>query len=305
MSIVKVSAAVCVLICLLVIALPALAEQEIVSTEVRANDYSRAVYEAMRKYGFEFKEPVAVRLVDEKTLLEESKTSGTAGLTRLEYQVVPGGRKLISSEILILSGFSVPIFQRHLAKELCHVWIHQQGNHELHKIFEEGSCEAISFIAVHEIGSPEAAVIMRSIEYNPDKICGVGFRSVRDYIKQHGMADWRNLIAGHNMYIWAENAFPTTPAETPHVDHAGLVSVEGNSRVDNANNIFLPQSSSRASEVVNPDSTIGKYTAIVSTLIQEPGSLVNIKMSIMLRSLLILVIVFLVVIFVRYLASRT
>ncbi len=305
MSIIKVMIAGFVLICVLLIALPALAEEEVVSTIVQVNDYSRAVYEAIKKYGFEFKEPVAVTLVDEKTLLEASKTSGTAGLTRLEYQVVPGGKNLISSEILILSGFSVPIFQRHLAKELCHVWIHQQGNHELHRIFEEGSCEAISFIAVYEIGSPEAAMIMRSIEHNPDTIYGVGFRSVRDYIRQHGMADWRNMIAGHNIYVWAENAFPTTPAETPRIDPVSIVSVEGNSTISNAHNILLPQSNSRASAEVVPDTTIKRYTTIVFTLIQEPSSRFNIKMSIILTSLLIFAIAFLVIIFARYLACHT
>ena len=305
MSIIKAMIAGFVLVCVLLIALPALAGEEVVSTIVQVNDYSRAVYEAIKKYGFEFKEPVAVTLVDEKTLLEASKTSGTAGLTRLEYQVVPGGKNLISSEILILGGFSVPIFQRHLAKELCHVWIHQQGNHELNRIFEEGSCEAISFIAVYEIGSPEAAMIMRSIEHNPDTIYGVGFRSVRDYVRKHGMADWRNMIAGHNMYVWAENAFPTTPAEIPRIDPVSIVSVEGNSTISNAHNNLLPQANSSASVDVLPDSTIERYTTIVFTLIQEPSSRFNIKMSIILASFLILAIAFLVIIFARYLACRT
>ena len=195
-------------ICSLAIVLPALAEENVVTTETQVKNYSRAVYDSLKKYGFEFNEIVVVKLVDAKMLTEVSQTSGIAGLAKTEYQNLSGRRKVISDEILLQSGLSVPVFQRHLVHELCHIWVRRQGNFELDRIFEEGSCEALSFIAVYEIGSHDAARIMSSIENNPDVIYGNGFRLVRDYIKQHGMTDWRNLLAGHNLYIWAENTFP-------------------------------------------------------------------------------------------------
>jgi hypothetical protein len=243
----RILTAVIALSCLLALVLPAFAEDEVVITEAQVNNYSGVVYEALRKYGFEFGERVTVRLANEETIAEISKTPGAGGLAHMDYQDLPSGKKLVLTEILIQSGLSVAVFQRYLAHELCHVWTHQQGNYELDRIFEEGSCEVFSFIAVYEIGSPDAPSIMSAIETRSDAIYGAGFRIVRDFIKRHGMSDWRNRIAGHNMYIWAENSFPVTPSF--HADHmpASITSIKSNSTTNKEVENFAASSSRRSS----------------------------------------------------------
>lgn len=278
-----------VLVCLLVIASPALAEEELVTTEAQANNHARVVYESVKKYGFEFKEPVVIRIANEQAMTEALHTSGAAGVTHMSYYDLPPGKKnLVSVEIFIQSGFSVTNFQRHLAHELCRVWIHQQGNHELDKVFEEGSCEALSFIAVYEIGSPDAARIMSSIETNSDTIYGVGFRHVRAFILQHGMAEWRNRIAGHNLYIWANNDFPSTPPLTAESIPTGMSYAGNNEKTSNAANSLKASYGGESSNVIYTTVVVQDLGTVAIASDQSRGATPSMKMMIIIAAVMIL-----------------
>lgn len=277
------------LLCLLVIALPALAEEEIVTTEDQANYHARVVYESVKKYGFEFKEPVVIRIANEQAMTEALHKSGAAGLSRMTYNDLPTGKKnLVSVEISIQSGFSVANFQRHLAHELCRVWIHQQGNDGLDKVFEEGSCEALSFLAVYEIGSPDSTRIMSSIENNSDTIYGVGFRYVRDFIMQHGMAEWRNRIAGHSLYIWANNDFPSTPPLNAEPIPTGISYPGNNEKTSNTANNLKASSGGESSNGVDTNIVVQDLGTVAIASDQSRGATPHMKMIIIIAMVMML-----------------
>ena len=170
---------------LIVLATAVYADNQIVVTDADIELNIKPVQEALVKYGLQFVNYPPVILTDRKSLATDFDDFDHDGLTKSEFEGIrdPGtgtfitsktNAKLLSVKISIVNGLSADNFQRVYAHELCHAWIAQQGNRSLDRPFEEGSCEAVSYLAVATIGLQSARSILNNIEHNKNQLYGGG-----------------------------------------------------------------------------------------------------------------------------------
>lgn len=81
-----------------------------------------------------------------------------------------------------------------LAHELTHVWQFFNGSLESDPALAEGSCNYAAYLTLRKIGGPEAEFIMQRMIDDDDAVYGEGFRRVKRYAEENGLADWLVLL---------------------------------------------------------------------------------------------------------------
>jgi hypothetical protein len=105
----------------------------------------------------------------------------TTGLTHAVHQT----REVIG--ITVISGLTRVDFCRTVAHEIGHAWLVQRGAEVSDPVLVEGLCELFAAAWLKKQPGHLAATIRDAMATNPDPTYGVGYRTVRNAVVNHGI----------------------------------------------------------------------------------------------------------------------
>jgi hypothetical protein len=119
----------------------------------------------------------------------------TLGIT-LSSTLTQDGREVRTdiTGIAVLQGLPSTLFQGVTLHELGHAWLIMQGIKGMPGWAVEGFCELLAYRFYIELNTPESRYHAASIEKNPDKVYGEGFRRVRKIADTIGLATFVQLL---------------------------------------------------------------------------------------------------------------
>jgi hypothetical protein len=84
------------------------------------------------------------------------------------------------------------------AHELMHVWQFRKGRLDQDPAVSEGSCNFASYLVLRKMGGPGAEFVIDGMLKDPDPVYGEGFRRVKAYADDKGIAAWLRLLKQKN-----------------------------------------------------------------------------------------------------------
>jgi hypothetical protein len=81
-----------------------------------------------------------------------------------------------------------------IAHELTHVWQFLSGQLKADRALAEGSCNYAAYLVLRTTDSDEARFIIQRMVDDDDPIYGDGFRRVRRYAEDNGLAAWLRMV---------------------------------------------------------------------------------------------------------------
>jgi hypothetical protein len=144
---------------------------------------------------------VELKLVGDEELarIAGSRSNDTKGFT--DYWVSKSLFGKVNGEtikVYLLYGMPRIQMASTAAHELMHVWQFQKGRLDQDAAVSEGSCNLASYIVLRKMGGPEAEFVIDGMIRDPDPVYGEGFRRVKAYTEENGVAPWLRLLKGKN-----------------------------------------------------------------------------------------------------------
>ncbi|MBP2681330.1 MAG: hypothetical protein H6Q78_1193 [Candidatus Krumholzibacteriota bacterium] len=144
---------------------------------------------------------IQLSLVGEEELarIADSRSNDTRGFT--EYWVNKSlFGKVTAETVKIYLLFGMPRVQMAstAAHELMHVWQFRKGRLDQDAAVSEGSCNFASYLVLRKLGEPEAEFVIDGMLRDPDPVYGEGFRRVKAYTEEKGVAPWLRLLKEKN-----------------------------------------------------------------------------------------------------------
>jgi len=145
---------------------------------------------------------IQIELCDRARLTKLMRENGggrigtdTLGIT-LSSTLTQNGQEVRTdvTGIAVLQGLPSTLFQGVTLHELGHAWLIMQGIKGMPDWAVEGFCELLAYRFYIELNTPESRYHAASIEKNPDKIYGEGFRRVRKIVDTIGLATFVELL---------------------------------------------------------------------------------------------------------------
>ena len=132
---------------------------------------------------------VSVNLVDKNELSEKSgdQNPKELGFTFCEEVYLNGETIKQSNSIYILTGLPEIVFKGVLVHEMMHVWFNSNTDHNQSPPLSEGACNYASYIIYTSENGKYAEFLLDNLEKDTDPAYGVGYRKVKNYIKQNGL----------------------------------------------------------------------------------------------------------------------
>ena len=144
---------------------------------------------------------IRLRLVDRNELkkIASAHTRDTKGFTDYLVKKNLFGRiKAETIDVYILNGMHRTQMIGTLAHELTHVWQFERGRLEQDPGLSEGSCNFAAYLVLRRIGGVEAEYVIDNMLKDDDPIYGEGFRKVKSYAEEKGLASWLRLLKKKN-----------------------------------------------------------------------------------------------------------
>ena len=144
---------------------------------------------------------IELRLVGDEELarIAGSRSNDTKGFT--DYLVNKSLFGKVNSEtvkICLLYGMPRAQMASTAAHELMHVWQFRKGRLDQDAAVSEGSCNFASYLVLRKMGGPEAEFVIDGMLKDPDPVYGEGFRRVKAYTEEKGIAPWLRLLKEKN-----------------------------------------------------------------------------------------------------------
>ena len=129
----------------------------------------------------------------------ENRSHGLRGFTDYKEEKNLFGR-VVNREVCVYLLYGMPRIEMMatIAHELAHVWTFSQGRVKHDPALAEGSCNFASYLVLRNIGGDEAEYTIYMLENDEDEVYGEGFRRVRHYADENGLAGWLKLLKKRN-----------------------------------------------------------------------------------------------------------
>ena len=171
----------------------------------RAREIVQQVARQLEKKGIVIDEDVPVHLVDNDRLAAASRkfSEDRLGITIYEKEDrLSGLWTRRDYEILILYGLPETRFRAVAAHELMHVWQFKYAQEHNDEMLCEGSCEYAAWLILSDDLSPEAEIQIEQMMTREDPAYGEGFRRVRAYVSEYGIATWLSYLKEYRDAPW-------------------------------------------------------------------------------------------------------
>lgn len=133
--------------------------------------------------------------------LAEMKEKSGKGSNRLtgftdfaETRSLFGVSKERKIDVYILYGMPRIDVVSTLAHELAHVWQFLAGRFKNDRALSEGSCNFAAFLVLQKYPGGQTDYVTANIKDDKDKVYGEGFRRVRRFVDENGVAAWLDLL---------------------------------------------------------------------------------------------------------------
>lgn len=152
----------------------------------------------LRRFGLDIDtDDVRLHLTGHKKMQElvEKNAHGLRGFT--DYQEEKnffGVTRHRQVDVYVLYGSPRVEMFATLAHELTHVWQFFNGRLQSDPVLLEGSCNYASYLVMRKVGTPEAEFVMQRLIEDNDPVYGDGFRRVKRYAEENGLASWLDLL---------------------------------------------------------------------------------------------------------------
>ena len=171
-----------------------------------AGSIMKDVVQQLRKEGIDITPEISLRMVtlDELDQLSDDFTPDQLGITIFETEEIGGGFWSRSDyKICILYGLPEFHFRVVVAHELMHVWLFKNGQAEkIVPILCEGSCNYAAYLILRQDKSENGQLLLERFVNDKDPIYGEGFRKVRDYVDEVGIAKWLSYLTKNSQPPW-------------------------------------------------------------------------------------------------------
>jgi hypothetical protein len=87
-----------------------------------------------------------------------------------------------------------------LAHELTHVWQFMAGRLKNDRALSEGSCNYAAYLVLQHYGGKQTEYAISNIIDDKDEIYGDGFRRVKRFAEENGIAAWLELLRKKNHF---------------------------------------------------------------------------------------------------------
>jgi hypothetical protein len=158
----------------------------------------RQVADHLRRFGIDVDtDRVQLHLIGLKQmqLLVHKPAHGLRGFADYqEERNLIGIRRRQQVDIYVLYGAPRIEMAATLAHELTHVWQFFNGSLEADPALSEGSCNYAAYLTLRKLGGPESEFIMQRMIDDDDPVYGGGFRRVKRYAEENGLANWLVLL---------------------------------------------------------------------------------------------------------------
>ncbi len=147
---------------------------------------------------------IELTLVDRKELKKLSSRPSFDTTGFVDYSVKRNlwgretGRKI---KVYILKGMPRVQTIGAVAHELMHIWQFEHGSLDLPGEISEGSANYASYLVLKGLGTPEAAFMIANMSKNEDPVYGLGFRRIKKYVRDNGLAAWLDLLTSDRQSI--------------------------------------------------------------------------------------------------------
>jgi len=144
---------------------------------------------------------IRLRLVDQHELktVASAHTNDTKGFTDYYVKKNLFGRvRAETIDVYILRGMHRVQMISTLAHELTHVWQFERGRLKQDPGLSEGSCNFAAYLVLRKVGGVEAEYVIDGMIKDNDPIYGDGFRKVKSYAEENGIANWLKLLKRKN-----------------------------------------------------------------------------------------------------------
>lgn len=105
-------------------------------------------------------------------------------------------------QVYALYGCPRGLLMEVLAHELMHTWMYNRDRYGTNIALAEGSCEYASLLVLEKLDRERAERFLNHKLQDPDPNYGEGFRRVRDWVGEVGIATWLNYLNSHNEPPW-------------------------------------------------------------------------------------------------------
>jgi len=160
------------------------------------------VAETLGSYGIDVDpRKIELRLVGSEELarIAESRSHETKGFTDYLVKKGPFGKTRAETvEVYLLYGMPRLQMASTAAHELMHVWQFRNGRIDQDPALSEGSCNFASCLVLRRTGGREAEFVIDGMLKDPDPVYGEGFRRVKAYAEEKGIAPWLRLLKEKN-----------------------------------------------------------------------------------------------------------
>jgi len=173
-----------------------------VHTEREAASLMSRAASTLSRYGIDVEpSPIRLHLVDLDALKRESGAGGHSlqGLTKTQRTSLAGIGIENTTDIYILRGMPREDALGTLAHELMHVWL--AGHEGAHKssAHVEGSCNFAAYLVLAEEDTPQSRFIIKAMMESEDRVYGKGFRRVKRFAEEKGIARWLSWLASGDL----------------------------------------------------------------------------------------------------------
>jgi len=143
--------------------------------------------------------------IDKTRMLDVNSELGQEAWAYTDFKQTVSFFGLWKSErirIYVLSRMPRVILRSVLAHEFMHVWLFTHAPLDMDPTLCEGSCEYAGRLVLSGLKDPYVEFLDEAQEKSDDLVYGVGFRSVRDYIRRVGAAAWLDYLRTHSTPPW-------------------------------------------------------------------------------------------------------
>lgn len=128
-------------------------------------------------------------------LLVHKHSHGLRGFTDYqEEKNIIGMTRRRQVDVYVLYGSPRVEMMATLAHELTHVWQFFNGWLAADPALAEGSCNYAAYLTLRKVGGKEAEFIMQRMIDDDNAVYGEGFRRVKRYAEENGLARWLVLL---------------------------------------------------------------------------------------------------------------
>lgn len=145
--------------------------------------------------------PIRLHLVGLKEMrdLAEASSHDLRGYTHYVQHVASSGGSAESiATVYLLHGMPRIDAIATIAHELMHVWLLSEDRKVGDAAFREGSCNYAAHLVLNEYPGPETDFLVKKMMQSRDPAYGEGFRRVKRYAEERGVAEWIRRLRSHD-----------------------------------------------------------------------------------------------------------